>query len=87
MQRPSESEDDFTARQSPETVNDACHHPSIAVEHGSMTLIPWHDIWDSLRGARVRGNGEMIEVFYQTLFKEAVFDDDGAWSKNRIHRG
>jgi hypothetical protein len=29
--------------------------------------------------ARIRGNGEMIEVFYNTLFKEAVFDDNGAW--------
>jgi hypothetical protein len=22
----------------------------------------------------------MIEVFYDTLFKEAIFDDDGAWA-------
>jgi hypothetical protein len=43
-------------------------------------LIPWEDIWTSLRVARVRGNGEMIEVFYDVLFKEAVFDDRGAWS-------
>jgi len=28
----------------------------------------------------MRGNGEMIEVFYDALFKEAVFDDRGAWS-------
>jgi hypothetical protein len=51
-----------------------------------MKLIPWEDIWTSLRVARIRGNGEMIEVFYDTLFKEAVFDDDGAWAmdiKNR----
>ena len=45
-----------------------------------MKLIPWEDIWTSLRVARVRGNCEMIEVFYDTLFKEAVFDDDGAWA-------
>ncbi len=45
-----------------------------------MKLIPWADIWSSLRGAKIRGHGEMIEVFYETLFKEAVFDDDGAWS-------
>jgi hypothetical protein len=45
-----------------------------------MKLIPWEDIWTSLRVARVRGNGEMIEVFYDTLFREAVFDDHGAWS-------
>lgn len=49
--------------------------------HGeTMKLIPWEDIWTSLRVARIRGNGEMIDVFYDTLFKEAVFDDDGAWS-------
>lgn len=46
----------------------------------SMTLIPWKDIWSSLRIAKIRGNGEMIEVFYDTLFKEAIFDDKGAWS-------
>jgi hypothetical protein len=43
-------------------------------------LIPWEDIWTSLRVARMRGYGEMIEVFYDALFKEAVFDDLGAWS-------
>ena len=46
----------------------------------SMRLIPWEDIWTSLRVARIRGNGEMIAVFYDTLFKEAVFDDKGAWA-------
>lgn len=46
----------------------------------SMKLIPWEDIWTSLRIARIRGNGDMIDVFYDTLFKEAVFDDVGAWS-------
>jgi hypothetical protein len=45
-----------------------------------MKLIPWSDVWKSLRTARFRGNGEMIQVFYETLFKEAVFDDSGAWS-------
>lgn len=49
----------------------------------SMKLIPWEDIWTSLRVARIRGNGEMIAVFYDTLFKEAVFDDDGAWAFNQ----
>jgi hypothetical protein len=46
----------------------------------ALRLIPWEDIWTSLRVARIRGNGEMIDVFYDTLFKEAVFDDDGAWA-------
>ncbi len=52
-----------------------------------MKLIPWSDVWKSLRTARFRGNGEMIEVFYDTLFKEAVFDDRGAWSleRRRLH--
>jgi hypothetical protein len=45
-----------------------------------MKLIPWGEVWKSLSTARFRGNGEMIEVFYDTLFKEAVFDDRGAWS-------
>jgi hypothetical protein len=52
----------------------------------TMKLIPWEDIWTSLRVARIRGNGEMIEVFYDTLFKEAVFDDDGAWSCDQKQR-
>ena len=52
-----------------------------APEHSRPAkLIPWEDIWTSLRIARMRGNGEMIEVFYDVLFKEAVFDDRGAWS-------
>jgi hypothetical protein len=52
-----------------------------------MKLIPWNDVWRSLRTARFRGNGEMIQVFYDTLFKEAVFDDRGAWSleRRRLH--
>jgi hypothetical protein len=52
-----------------------------------IKLIPWADIWTSLRIAKIRGNGEMIEAFYDTLFKEAVFDDSGAWAvdiKNRF---
>ena len=49
-------------------------------DHEAMTLIPWKDVWASLTVARHRGNGEMVEVFYDTLFKEAVFDDNGAWA-------
>ena len=61
--------------------------PSLAQETSAtneqpLKLIPWSDIWSSLRVARVRGNGEMIEVFYDTLFREAIFDDRGAWSWN-----
>jgi hypothetical protein len=52
-----------------------------------MKLIPWSDVWTSLKTARIRGNGEMIQVFYETLFKEALFDDRGAWSVEyrRLH--
>ena len=55
--------------------------------YAGMKLIPWGDVWKSLRTARFRGNGEMIEVFYDTLFKEALFDDNGAWSleRRRLH--
>ena len=65
--------------------------PTDALRQGAayagMKLIPWGDVWKSLRTARFRGNGEMIEVFYDTLFKEAVFDDNGAWSPEtrRLH--
>jgi len=54
--------------------------PPLRVNTNEMKLIPWSDIWASLTVAQLRGNGEMIEVFYDTLFKEAVFDDRGAWS-------
>ncbi len=50
----------------------------------SMKLTPWGDLWASLAAARLRGNGRMVEVFYDTLFNEAVFDDRGAWSLNTI---
>ena len=56
--------------------------PEMLSNREAMTLIPWKDIWSSLRMAKHRGNGEMIEVFYDTLFKDAVFDDNGAWSWN-----
>jgi len=46
----------------------------------SMKFIPWEDIWTSLSVARLRGNGDMIDVFYDTLFREAVFDNNGAWA-------
>jgi len=50
------------------------------MDREALTLIPWKDIWASLTVARHGGNGEMVEVFYETLFKEAVFDDHGAWA-------
>ena len=77
---------DLSARQPQVSVNGNSLHPSITAERGPMKLIPWEDIWNSLRGAKIRGQGEMIEVFYETLFKEAVFDDDGAWSQDQTHR-
>ncbi len=54
--------------------------PETMTDREAMTLIPWKDIWASLNIAKHRGNGEMVAVFYDTLFKEAVFDDNGAWA-------
>jgi len=54
--------------------------PESMTDREAMTLIPWEDIWTSLKLASHRGNGEMVAVFYETLFKEAVFDDNGAWA-------
>ena len=56
------------------------HMPETMADREAMTLIPWEDIWSSLKTAKHRGDGEMIAVFYDTLFKEAVFDDNGAWA-------
>ena len=50
----------------------------------SLKLTPWSHIWDTLAAAKLRGNGRMVEVFYDTLFNEAVFDDRGAWSLKTI---
>ncbi len=54
--------------------------PTSMIDREAMTLIPWKDIWASLTVARHRGDGETVAVFYDTLFKEAVFDDHGAWA-------
>jgi hypothetical protein len=56
-------------------------------EFTSMALTPWNDIWNSLTLASLQGNRRMVEVFYDTLFKEAVFDDRGAWCLNIRRRG
>ena len=61
------------------------HGPEVIPDRDAMTLIPWKDIWSSLKVAKHRGNGEMVEVFYETLFKEAIFDDNGAWAWD-IHK-
>ena len=53
----------------------------------SMKLTPWNDIWTSLTMASLRGNRRMVEVFYETLFNEAVFDDRGAWCLDIRRRG
>ena len=56
------------------------HMPETMTDREATTLIPWKDIWSSLKIAKHQGNGEMVAVFYDTLFKEAVFDDNGAWA-------
>lgn len=60
--------------------------PQPRVDYSVMRLIPWKDIWASFSVARARGNREMIEAFYETLFKEAVFDDRGAWALDVLRR-
>ena len=45
-----------------------------------MAVIPWRNIWGPLSLAKLRGHTQMVDVFYETLFKEALFDDRGAWS-------
>jgi len=45
-----------------------------------MKLTPWSDIWATVSIAKMRGNTYMVRTFYEILFKEAVFDDRGAWS-------
>ena len=49
-------------------------------QYVGMAVIPWKDIWGPLSLAKLRGHTQMIDVFYDTLFKEALFDDRGAWS-------
>jgi hypothetical protein len=74
---------DFQMKKIHGATNGATTNPTPS--EGNMKLIPWSDIWLSLKAAKCRGHGEMIEVFYDTLFKEATFDDKGAWSR-RIRR-
>jgi hypothetical protein len=81
--RPHPDADNRNTEERSKSPNEA---PNLIGDPIHMKLIPWEEIWTSLRVARIRGNGEMIEVFYDTLFKEAVFDDNGAWAmevKNR----
>lgn len=78
--------DESDARSEDNSAGAEQNDPPMSRHGETMKLIPWEDIWTSLRVARIRGNGEMIDVFYDRLFKEAIFDDNGAWSvlpKNR----
>jgi hypothetical protein len=47
-----------------------------------LKLIPWSEIWASIAVAKLRGNTEMLKMFYETLYKEGVFDDRGVWALN-----
>jgi hypothetical protein len=51
-------------------------------DYESMRVILWRDIWTSLTLAKHRGNDPMVRAFYEMLFRDAVFDDRGAWSLN-----
>ena len=48
--------------------------------HAGLKLIPWSEIWASIAVAKLRGNNEMLKVFYEAMDKEAFFDDLGVWS-------
>lgn len=50
--------------------------------YAGLKLIPWNEIWASIAVAKLRGNSEMVKVFYETMYREAVFDDRGVWSLN-----
>jgi|ERR671924_1880913 hypothetical protein len=45
-----------------------------------MKLMPWNEIWATVSIAKMSGNTYMVRTFYEILFREAVFDDRGAWS-------
>jgi hypothetical protein len=46
-----------------------------------MKLISWQEIWTPLSEAKRQGNLGIAQVFLETLFEQAVFDDRGAWSR------
>jgi hypothetical protein len=48
--------------------------------YDGLKLVPWNEIWASIAAAKLRGNTEMLKAFYETLYREALFDDHGAWS-------
>lgn len=45
-----------------------------------MKVMPWQELWALLRHAKMRGHTPMIDSFYDALFREARFDDKGAWT-------
>lgn len=79
MRHDAHDQDNKPTGESNENMNSE-HIPETVTDRETMTLIPWEDIWTSLKIAKHGGNGEMVAVFYDTLFKEAVFDDNGAWA-------
>jgi hypothetical protein len=68
--------DAHTTVTAPETVG---HSQNV---YAGLKVIPWSEIWASVAAAKLRGNTEMLKVFYDTLYKEAVFDDRGVWVLN-----
>ena len=52
-----------------------------------LKLIPWSEVWAAVAVAKLRGNNEMLTVFYEKMYREAVFDDRGVWSfESRIEQ-
>jgi hypothetical protein len=54
--------------------------------YSGLKLIPWSEVWASIAAAKLRGNTEMLKVFYETLYKEALFDDRGVWTLDTRRR-
>ncbi|HWO40944.1 MAG TPA: hypothetical protein VNO43_03980 [Candidatus Eisenbacteria bacterium] len=48
--------------------------------HAGLKLIPWSEIWAAVAAAKLRGNTEMLKVFYEKMYREAAFDDRGVWA-------
>lgn len=42
-------------------------------------LILWREMWPRLSAAKRHGYSQIVTVFLERLFEEAVFDDEGAW--------
>lgn len=44
-----------------------------------LKLISWREIWLPVSMARIRGRSGIVDTFFEVLFEESLFDDQGAW--------